>query len=249
MLKLEKDTRRSHITVSLRAREPFFNSILLKALSFAIILHLGALFLFHIRPFKLMSSFLFPPVQVQTNHELLPSPSLSLIPAEESKEKNFLIPPLPTTGLPPSLPLSLSFSSNENLAASSLTHSLFSDLEHDQWPLTQPEYQKIALHKPAVSLISSGDLAQLPIIESDPRLENTVQLKTPGQDPFFVTYHVRVDEKSGTIFWYERTQPSGLAEIDGLTEEMLLNLRFDTAKALAPFPSGSIHFTVYSIND
>jgi hypothetical protein len=57
-----------------------------------------------------------------------------------------------------------------------------------------------------------------------------------------VTYQVQLDEKTGEIFWYDRTESSGIPTIDDLTEKILLNLRF------APYQSelitGILNFAI-----
>src|SRR5436309_1962698 len=65
--KLEKTSQLSGLTLCMREREHFFEPRFLKALAIALILHGGALFLFHVSPFDFSSTFTFPPIHVQSD--------------------------------------------------------------------------------------------------------------------------------------------------------------------------------------
>ncbi len=60
MLKLEKSSPHAPITITLRERESFLNSLLLKAFFIALLIHLGIVMLFRIQPFLIKAEFFIP---------------------------------------------------------------------------------------------------------------------------------------------------------------------------------------------
>ncbi len=219
MLKLEKTSQLSGLTVRLRERERFFEPRLLKALAIALFLHCGALFFFHVTPFNFSSTFIFPPVQVQS---MQPVQTVSTIVSIHMENDENLQPPpinlIPTLDwIPLSKPTTL-------LTSLPLDLQTFQMLEERVWPTWQ-EPLSLELQEPIVQLNISGDLAELPLMTSDPLL-NQLQSFSLLSSPVYVTYQVQMNEKTGEIFWYDRLQSSGIADIDRLTERILLNLRF-----------------------
>jgi hypothetical protein len=236
MLKIEKTSQLSGLTVRVRLREKerFFEPPLLKALAIALALHCTALLLFHVTPFALSSTFVFPPVHVQSDQ---PLQGVSALVSPNVEENDELMPPPPS--LIPALDW-LSLSQESTLVASlSLDPDAFQSLEERLWPKFWEPFS-LKLEEPRIQLVISGDLAELPLIAKDPLLDE-MQPFSPHASPTYVTYQVQIDEK-GEIFWYELLQSSG-AEVDRLTENILLSLRFDSVPSKA-FTTGTLNFLV-----
>lgn len=239
MLKLEKCIHSYRISVCIREKETFFTPLLIKSLAFALALHLVAVIIFHIQPFKLTTSFLYPPVQVKTENKPLLTTPLYVIQTPE-EEISFSPPPSPIESLsspllhPPSSPEQL-------LALTPIPSPSFLALEQRYWPIIAPALVPV-IERPVIHLFTSGDIASYSLINQDPRLEKKDAI-TSTQEPTYITYHVRLDE-SGSIFWYERTLSSTSKEANKVTEEILLDTTFLLTKPAA-LPSGWLHFVVY----
>jgi hypothetical protein len=235
MLKLEKTSNLSGLVIRMRERERFFEPCLLKALAIALFLHISALTLFHVTPFYLPSTFTFPPIQVQSDQ---PIQAISALVSSYPEEEELSPPPL---SLVPTLDW-VSFS-QESMLIPSLSFDLHAlqSLEERVWPKWQ-EPLSLKLEEPRIQLTISGDLAELPLIASD-LLLNQLQPISHQELAAYVTYQVQLDEKTGEIFWYERTQSSAKANIDYLTEKILLNLRF-ASPASHEIVKGAVNFVV-----
>lgn len=239
MLKLEKISNSLGLALRLRERDSFLNPQLLKALSIALFLHIGGLLLFHISPFQFSSSFIFPPIQVQSDHSSQQAISAHAI-LDMQEEEEFPFPPLrlllPTidwinapleSALEPSLALNLN----------TLQHS-----EEKNWPKWEFPLS-IPLEEPLIQLTIAGDLAEYPLESYDPKLDQTHRLSEHSPLYHEVTFQVQLDERRGELFWYERLQSSGIKKIDQLAEQMLLSLRFDPPKTKEPV-NGKLHFAI-----
>ncbi|WP_068469135.1 hypothetical protein [Candidatus Protochlamydia phocaeensis] len=232
MLKLEKSSPHDSIDVCLREREGLFNLLFVKALALALLVHVGAFLLFHIQPFKLISTFVFPPVHVQME----PSPLLSApLLLQQTNEEAFDFSPPPL--LLPRDPLLSSFPSQQALDLPNAPPSSFAALEQHYWPslMSPPPVVK----KPVMRLFVSGDLAAHSLLYQSPLLKK--EIETPPLLPLYATYQVRVEKEQGTIFWYDRLQSSGDPAFDRLAEHVLLDLQFET-DFTAPILTGMLHF-------
>ena len=156
MLKLEKSSNSDSITIRIREKEHFFNSLFLKALAIALLFHFSALILFQVTPFSLTSTFVFPPVQVQSHLEKKGISTLVVDPVVEEK-----VPPPPFSIIPPLYSMTLPI---ESSLAPSLTfdpHAL-SSIGARSWPTPaswsaweEPLKSEIALEEPYIQLTIS----------------------------------------------------------------------------------------------
>lgn len=239
MLKLEKSTQFSGVSVRMRERDRFFEKRLLKALAYALLFHIGALFLFHVTPFSFNSSFVFPPVTV--NSELPSSTSVAIATIDQSPADTELQPSL--FSLIP--PLEMDIASKETLFSPSwaLNPNAFDAFEQRIWstwdsPPTAP------WEEPRIQLAISGELARHTLVVTDPLLGEKQSIFKPAI-PAYVTYRVQMDEESGELFWFEMLQSSGFKEIDQMTEKILTNLRFAVDNSLESVV-GTLNFVVLS---
>jgi hypothetical protein len=236
MLKLEKTSQHSGLTVRLREQQGFFEPRLLKALAIALVLHCGALFFFHVIPFAISTTFIFPPVEVHSDHPLEGVTTFATSYLEDNEE---LLPP------PVSIMTGLDWFLIQQPSilepSPTLDPLALQSLEEKLWPKWQdPLFLK--LEEPSIRLVISGELAHLPLIATDPLL-NQMQPLSSTSSPAYVTYQVQLDEKTGELFWYDRLESSGLATIDHLTEKILLNLRFSNPESNERL-QGTLNFVV-----
>ncbi|MBA2369076.1 MAG: hypothetical protein H0V82_08655 [Candidatus Protochlamydia sp.] len=235
MLKLEKSGRSAHINITFREKEKIFNPLFFKAFFCAILLHLTAFSLFHVQPFALSSNYIYPPVRVNSEHEpLLMAPSLLI---GEVENDLFPIPPK-MAGLPPSNLLALSPLFEQVLDLDLIPFPSFDVLEQRYWPLPPSP----PVEKAAIRLFISGELADHPIVNKE--LQKIILLDNGTTEPLYVSYQVKAEEKTGTIFWHQRLNSSGSDETDTLTEKIMLESKFQTP-FIAPLLTGWVHFVVY----
>lgn len=238
MLKLEKSSQLHGLTVRLREREHFFEPRLLRALALALVLHLGGLYLIHVTPFSFTSSFIFPPVKVKSDH---PARSISAVAASHP---NILEEELPPPAISLISPLEISYKPQESSLPPShamLDPHAFHTLEERLWPTWETPLA-LPLDEPRITMKISGDLAEHPLLATDPLLKKMQSISKISQ-PAYVTYNVQMDEATGAPFWVERLQSSGIKTVDQLTEKIVFNLRFAPDPSLAHV-TGNVHFVV-----
>lgn len=215
MLCLER-AKSQDLVIQIRSRDPVFSHPFRLALAIALLLHVGAFFLFYIHPFNLGSSFIFPPVIVRSDDSLL-SPNVQILSLKEERSwQEDILPSLATLQEGPVFPLRMEIASflptNWQIASS--------EVQHLPSPL-------LSALKP-IQIYMSGEIVPYALSTNDILQHDTVPsawLKPP-LSTYEVRYLVQVDEQSGEIFWYDRRQSSGYAAIDQLTENLLLQLKF-----------------------
>lgn len=233
MLKLEKTSKLSTVTIRMRERERFFEPRLLKALTIALLLHCGALLMFQVTPFSFTSTFLFPPIHVQSNSTIK---GIVAFVSDRIEKENAFPPPL---SFVPSLE-SLSFPPESILTPSyTFDLQLLDPLEKHIWPKWEVPLS-MKLEEPRIQLAISGPLAKLSLVTGDPLLEE-MQPISSHDFAAYVTYKVMLDPYTGEIFWHERIESSTDHGMNRLTEKILLNLRFFSEKQEEPV-SGVLHF-------
>lgn len=223
MLKLEKNSAEIHI--SFREKEKFFNSLFLKALAAALFFHFIFLLVFQIQPFKTDSTFLFPPVKVETEF------ASEAILQKEDEELAMLTPP--PYGL-----ISVKKTPQDLMLHSSM-ESLPELISAESMILTSLSPPTVEV--PKVQIFVSGDLANQAWTLPGKIEKAHVALDA---DPLFVKYRVQADENKGEIFWFELLKSSGSVFVDRQAEKMLLHLQFNPGKDLANL-NGVIDFVIY----
>ena len=225
MLRLQKSSNGEQIHLTLRENEKFFNSLFLKALAVALGFHLAGFLLFTIQPFTFTSSFLFPPIAVQTD---LGSTSIA-----QSQLETHEIP----LSKPPFTVMYPKDSSR--FKKEILDTSAFLNLQtrRQSTPSTQ------TVEKPRIRIIVSGELAHLTFELEDAHL-NELVLVPIDKDPQTIQYAVIIHEKTGEVFWYERLKTSESTYLDSIVETTLLNLKFKVDGTL-DVKKGQINFIIY----
>jgi hypothetical protein len=235
MLKLEK-SRESGIAIRLRPKERFFEPTLIKAFALALFLHLGGLALFHIAPFSMSSSFLFPPIHVQSQINR-PASATTLHSIEQTGD-SFMLPPL---ALIPLTDLGEEINLSDLAPFHSFDPKAYQELEETLWPLWESPFS-IPMEGPKIMVTISGDLARFPLIKKDPILD---ELHPIGEPLHSISYRVKMDKETGELFWFERENSSGKKEIDRLTENILSHFIFGTDGHFDAI-DGSLDFILFS---
>ncbi|MBA3722058.1 MAG: hypothetical protein H0W88_06635 [Parachlamydiaceae bacterium] len=231
MLKLERNCKNNDINLTVRSRECFWNSILIKAFILALAFHLGAILLFHIQPFKTSSSFLFAPINVQA-----PSKIENQVTLEEAKTPvnpdDFPLLALYQPTLP-DVPLFLNSdfeNSNSIQKIPEISFASFDTLEQQSFhriPLT-PSKDLVLTYTP-IQMTVSGNLAKRQLIDNKntPFLNSRLQKKQASHLEYYHTqYKVVIDATTGQIFWFDKIISSGQSKIDRFAEDLLQKLQF-----------------------
>lgn len=224
MLKLERASKSGEINVRLRTRERFFNPVFCLALGLAVSLHLFAIIIFHISPFKIESQWIFPSVKVNSELGLQPdSDTFILAQMEENKllTPAFQPPPRSISVLPAYTENSLSkkFKSDKSQEYAQVINTF--DLR--MLPLTHFS-PNLLLTYDSFAITVSGRLAETELLEQ--MIPTKVQSQSPPIKKVHVRFDVRVDEKNGRIFWVRRIESSKRNDLDQQSEQILKSLHF-----------------------
>lgn len=222
MLRLERASKSGEVHVHLRTRERFFNPVFCTALGIAVILHLVGILFFHVKPFKIESQWVIPAVKVNSEIGVKVDEGDAYVLAQIEEGK--LLTP--------------------NSKAPPRSHSALPDLSEVYviLPRTLPEEAKEVAPSPPKTL----QLKSIPLDFSftydsfemaiSGRLGERELLKQMGPDEKMSSvaslhrirsrYLVRIDERTGTIFWSKRIESTKQFDLDQKAERILASLQF-----------------------
>lgn len=210
MLRIEKGTRHNPIVLTFRDKPLVFSLEFVQAFGIALGIHLFALILFHISPFKVRNpEITLPPSLV---HIELTSGEGQVVTDLHDSEPRLRMPAPPRWTNPsfPDIPDSSSFTDDLTVSMEPLLKKGF-----DEAPIVL--HEEFPVQDAAVHVIVSGPLANY---EMDPVIASLTET-TPASRQHFA---VKVDAKSGTVFWYEQLEGTKEGKIQA--EQILGNLRF-----------------------
>jgi hypothetical protein len=238
VLKLERSSKGSDLTIIWRDQEHFFNSLFWQALGIALMLHLGAFLIFHIQAFKIESSFVFPPIKVGADYGSF-STANTLLLADQNQEELTNLPPPPLFDSSfPKLVFNHLQSQQLPLPSLELINHAFDSIEHRALNLIHPSAPFPIFYYP-IQMHLTGELADHPFTQEDSLILMTPLQKKGPLKHFHIRYQVQIDDLSGQVFWYDKKQTSGISRLDELAEKILLSLKFD--------PNFDSHFLVGEI--
>lgn len=223
MLSLKRNKKNQDLIICLKEQKGIDNHLFWVSLTLALLIHLGAFFLFHIQPFKIDSSYIFPIFQMEALK------SIQKVSSERDEKENILtsLKPPPEIDLFAFMPLPtinqekfLTIPDWQNYPAKEEPYCL---VKHFSSLLTYHPWE----------MVISGPLTQLTLLNNP-----TPSLQRLTASPLHlisnqVIFEVQVDVKKGCICWFEKKQGSGQAKIDQFVEHLLLSLSF------APHPTKS----------
>ncbi len=226
MLKLEKNGKTHELRVLLRTKPTFFSGPFLYALAYALLIHLGALFIFKISPFVVnYQQSVFPPVRVATEmpiqHGMYPA---TLQSEEQEPIPSYLIAPLPSTPhFPNSYKMLSTLANSESieLTASSILNNPFlqdNEMDSSQYDSIDDTYQLLTYHL-------SGTLAELSLTLVD---HQTTELLP--RDTYYAIFAVHINQSDGHIFWWEMKEMRTMKE--NSNEQKLQNEAIEALKNL-----------------
>lgn len=218
MLKLEKRGCDNQIYISLKSKEKLFNRQVCLAVAVALGLHLFGFLLFQVTPFKInASAAILPPVLVDA--EISEQKNIVLANAEENpRSSSYFLEPTPSLPPLPQRTLSPLYRHLESIKDATFTSHPFLKLEKSLYEPTV--FEAAELFSP--SLIISGPLLTRAALAGPFPTFEAPHLK----GKFSAVYQVQIEQKTGSIFWYEMKQSTLDGEADRLVEAIVKNLRF-----------------------
>lgn len=219
MLKLEKIGKTRELNVLLRSRPTLLTVPFLLALSYAIGIHVAALLLFQISPFKIgYQTTLFLPVSVAIDLPVRSGVYAGPLDFEaELSIPSHLIAPQPELpGLPIALETGLLWNMEEIKPDSTSSRHAFLSIENSLIFNEGEELFKNAVGYTPLSIFVSGELAELsiPLKLNEEQLAAISSLhawktaKTDGavseiRTTYRFRFNVKVDQNKGEICWWE----------------------------------------------
>jgi hypothetical protein len=238
MLRVKKSWSTQDVTLYLKERERFFSRSLCTGLSLALIFHAIAFLTFYIKPFNPGPSWVFPSLNVEA--DIFDQGREVAFLDEELIDHDFLSPPNPIPSLPSVDELYGVQSRYGFLGEGFIDQALdrdrsapplptfFTVMEPSAISETSLPYIESICYQP-IEILISGDLAERPLLMTEElsKLKELRQVKGKKKLCYFsINYAVRIQPETGEVFWYERTQTSGVKEIDQVAESVLQHIKF-----------------------
>lgn len=225
MLKIEKQSSSKPINLSIRENTRLFTPTFLQALTVTLFLHVSAIILFHVQPFRInQTNTQFPPVQV--NIEIALPDSAIFAELEEPKSHHIAIPepswpkpsiPYMTLNSPDHFEI---FSNESIFPMDSFTLDFHDQLEGfwvnlDPAPLAQ---------KKAPQIYILGPLANRPIVAGT--LPEPLKQSKKSQVKHLL-YTVNIDDESGKIFSYQSQYNPNDRKMEERAAQILETIQFE----------------------
>jgi|LakMenEpi03Aug12_release.lakeMendotaPanAssembly.Ray.scaffolds.fasta_scaffold13900_6 hypothetical protein len=221
MLKLEKIAKTNEIGIVLQHKEAFFSSSLLKAFILALGLHLLAALFFQVHPLKVIGSqMILPPILVEAD---LSSPIERTIAAasldQEETFSHLIGEPKGTILSTPRWPENHFTHFFEWPSLVETRHDLFANRSDETFGTDLMIPSKAGKSEKNLRIYLSGPLAEKKRIENELKTNPCI-----GENSWQTRYAVRLDNRTGTIFWHQALEESPLCEKEA--EAILASLRF-----------------------
>jgi hypothetical protein len=230
MLKIERKSR-SETSVSLKESGRMLTPTFLLAFGIALAMHLIGITVFHIAPFKLRhSDAIFRPIQVKIDFVA----SIDSGVLAELENEGPARPPIPEPSkATPHIQAMPPITVVRNVAhprVKSVTHFPFNARSFESYA---DNFINIDLPAPnkgePIKIRIAGDLANKPyaLIGID---KNSLQLKDmhgDGSKKRGVSYHVKVENRTGKIFWSHALESVERKKLVHLAEKILASMQFE----------------------
>jgi hypothetical protein len=232
MLKLQRISKSSDIAIRFRVREPIFTRQLSTALFITVALHLAMLFCIDIKAIRPPLFTARPPIVATADIGISTHAEASVTSLQV--DKYGLLPRyiLEPTNAIPSLP-EITFYDVITFQADTSRYSdvtpSFSQLE------AVPYRSSLSLHPyiakgPPFKVLLSGPLASRKI--KSQALQNFAKMYRDKtlRDYHIIKINIRIDDKTGEVFWTSLDEPSPKSSLNDLALDMVKSIRFNTKK-------------------
>lgn len=244
MLKLAY-SRKRNVRIITHDKESRFSSDLIRALGIAIFLHIAGFIIFNIQDVDTPELKIIAPISVRTESGSGNTSDDGENIASIQIDKHGLLPRYiaePEMSLP-SLPEMPKMALDNKIMHTREDQSLgghFSQIEYET--AVDKEQLSFLRDQKTCNVHVSGGLADLSLLpyNIDPQYLIEISQNSPGQ--FRTIFAVKVENKTGEIFWYTQQQPSKLQRINKLAEKILRQLRFTPSRNTL-ITEGTVEFT------
>lgn len=230
MLKLEKKSRDREIHIHMRAKQGFWNPTFRTALCIAVGLHLFAVILFHVSPFKLTNERILPPTAVEADIADQAEESEQMIVTQldqDETKSTFTLNPRSTAPEVPKLPKStflreaVSFHEKNHDKIANSFESIENGFKEHYFIGRNSGKGNVTL---PVQLNVSGQLAE----KAEPEWSYSTLPRIPSSEPQRVVYGVQLDNKTGKIFYFIPKELSKNPHTQLIAESILRELTFSS---------------------
>lgn len=237
MLKLEKKSHHCPVNVSLRDSGRLLTPNFLRALALAIGVHLLWLVIFQVKPFRIRyAETVFPPTQVNVDFaQGQDGTALAQLEGESLTSQPFLEPELSS----PELPQMQQATLKRDLAYPKSTlfpDDPFSLIEEriNTYDLLSFSSSSSSIGKSPIIVKVSGELATRKLLNKEWNIQELLTRYSDGKKQIVAAYHVKVEEKTGKIFWHVLSEPLEKKKLGEIGETVLDQIQFQ------PNPQGFI---------
>jgi|GEM_PF-3171348 len=221
MLKIEKVNRHHEYSIELRKREGFFNRTFLTSLLFAFLLHATALLIFHIGPFKILNNTQLLPAFVETD---MIEPDQQIVAKIDGERKLLRFPFAPRVSAPklPSMPKHTVMRYLENIQEVNFLDNPFLKVERDLQKEIFFASKEVKSDKNSIEIVPRGQL-------EGKKFEILDGLQELKQMPIMhhAIYSVKVENKTGRIFFVEPIYHSANDQYVNVIDKLLRRIRFE----------------------
>jgi hypothetical protein len=256
MLRIERSGGSGDLLIATGKKDFFVTTPLFYAFLMAISFHAFGFLLFRIVPFTLSPTFQHPIIQV----DMEPFAQECLVFALQEDERDLQEQLFPSMNIYPSHTFSCDWKDPIS-EKSNMMHCPIANLHADLFQCRGQSIwadqnhflplENLTLEEPVVDLRIDGRLSQFSLQSVDPLLE--------AMQPFQVDrlteklyYFVQMDEKTGTIIWFQKKesneQVDKRSQMEEMAERIIRNLRFVINKECLcqfGFISGELDFTFF----
>lgn len=225
LLRLEKDKQQKSVNIRLRDRERRLTPTFLTAFAIACTMHLFGVVLFQVAPFKVAyATGPIPPAEVSVDFSSFQKMGVSAeVPIMDATEMFALKPPIHAPTLRKSIPLFESQVPLPSPAGNTTCSSVLGCVQASPIPL-KLFCPKEPLHDSKVKMVFSENLSHR-LYQTDVKRYESFPEETP-LSRYFGRYQVKVEGRTGRIFWFQPTVPFERRRAQKVAENLLKRVRF-----------------------
>ena len=229
MLRLIQHSR--DIKIAFHRRETLFTHEFIRALAIAIFVHLAALMLFKIENVIPPELNIITPVNVHTDIGM-PSTLDGTFSSAVKVDQHGLLPRyiFDHEMILPALPEMPKDVIDKSLSLTREDHDpsdFFSQIERIDTPVLQEQLNFLDKEQKKCDIHIAGTLADHQLQPYNIDSQNLIAIAQKIEGEYDISFSVKVEDRTGLVFWYSLDKPSDVAEINELAETILKQLRFE----------------------
>ncbi|NGX41812.1 MAG: hypothetical protein K940chlam7_00086 [Chlamydiae bacterium] len=231
MLKLEKKSDNRPVNVKMRMNSRICTPTFLRALAIAVGIHLMGYLIFHVKPFNVGSfETIFPPVQVNIDmQQMLNGGVLANLEGEGQSTAAILEPKSSVPTIPllstPEMKRELAYPREKTVKRNPFQH-MEENLDYLTLENLSPPQPKKGRR---IKVSAFGNLSNKEIVAEGWEGKKLFRRHAfeERNTQYLATYDVKVEDRTGKIFWHQQHEPLEKKKLNVLAEKVLENLLFD----------------------